>query len=90
MNDKLTVVLYLRTTRGNHVTFYAEVKGNRGTASRGGSKNSGMPAHVRGWNVGVKVYIAVDDHGDDHVFVYKTGGSNQGSQGELITDFIGE
>lgn len=35
--------------------FYGEIQGNRGLASRQGTKNSGIWAHIRGWNVGVKI-----------------------------------
>jgi hypothetical protein len=56
--------------------FYAEIKGNRGPTSRMGTPNSGMWAHVRGWNVGVEVHCIVDRDGKDVIVVNKTGGSN--------------
>jgi len=56
--------------------FYAEIQGNRGMASRMGTKTSGMWAHIRGWNVGVKVECYHDDNGKDVIYVSATNGSN--------------
>lgn len=55
--------------------FYAEIQGNRGGASRMGSKDSGISGHIRGWHVGGSVSC---DHneGKDHVVVSLTGGSS--------------
>ncbi len=58
--------------------FYAEIQGNRGMATRMGTKESGMFAHIRGWDVGVKVFLDWDEEEQrDIVTVYQTGGSNQ-------------
>ena len=35
--------------------FYGNMKGNRGEITRCGAKSSGLRAHVRGWEVGVRV-----------------------------------
>jgi len=66
--------------------FYAEIQGNRGTASRMGTANSGIQSHIRGWDIGVKVIGGVDENGNDVFHVYKTGGSNGRSvpSGEVI------
>lgn len=56
--------------------FYGSMKGNRGGVSRCGSKRSGITAHIRGWNVGVRVNIFVNDKGEDTVHIYQTKGSN--------------
>jgi len=63
--------------------FYAEIQGNRGSASRMGTPNSGIEGHIRGWDVGVKVYgsvIGYVDSGklqtDDEFQVVVTSGSN--------------
>ena len=61
--------------------FYASIQGNRGEATRMGSKNSGIEGHVRGWNVGAKVRCYVDKDGSDCVSVDLTSGSN--SMGRL-------
>lgn len=56
--------------------FYAEIQGNRGMASRQGTKSSGIWSHTRGWNIGVEVQCYVGDDGKDHIRVYRTGGSS--------------
>lgn len=66
--------------------FYAEIQGNRGPASRMGSKDSGITSHVRGWDVGVRVAIHHVD-GTDYVSVFRTGGSNGHSSDKLIAQF---
>jgi hypothetical protein len=55
--------------------FYANIKGNRGEATRGGSKESGMYAHIRGWDVGCRVYLSHDGN-RDMCSVFITSGSN--------------
>lgn len=37
--------------------FYASIQGNRGQATRMGTKKSGMSGHIRGWNIGCRVYM---------------------------------
>lgn len=66
--------------------FYASIQGNRGEATRMGTKNSGIYGHIRGWNIGVIINI---DHvdGKDNVRVFKTAGSNGGCNEELIAEF---
>ena len=56
--------------------FYAEIKGNRGKASRQGFKDSGMWGHIRGWNSGVEVECRVDSEDLDYIEVYATKGSS--------------
>lgn len=56
--------------------FRATIKGTRGQASRLGSKNSGIKAHVNGWDVGIDVCASVNTDGQDEFRVYLTGGSN--------------
>lgn len=55
--------------------FRATIKGQRGEASRLGSKQSGIVAEVNGWNKGIKIYASHRD-GKDVFEVYLTGGSN--------------
>jgi hypothetical protein len=57
--------------------FYANIQGNRGEATRMGTKSSGLSGHIRGWNVGARVEVSHED-GHDVVRVYRTGGSNFG------------
>jgi len=56
--------------------FYGSLQGNRGEATRQGTPASGIAAHPRGWNVGVRVEGYVNDAGADEFAVYITGGSN--------------
>ncbi len=56
--------------------FYGSLEGSaRTTATRRGSKASGVSAHVRGWDIGLEV-IAHDHNGNDAISVYLTRGSN--------------
>ena len=72
---------------GSMAHFYAEIQGNRGEATRMGTKESGVLGHIRGWSVGAKVVCIYDDlSGKDIVRVFRTGGSNN-SSGELVTEF---
>lgn len=64
--------------------FRATIQGQRGQASRLGSKSGGMSATVNGWNVGVSIE-ASHENGRDIIRVYENGGSN-GSRGALIAE----
>ncbi|NIQ33462.1 MAG: hypothetical protein GTN80_07460 [Nitrososphaeria archaeon] len=64
--------------------FYAEIQGNRGLASRMGTKDSGMWGHIRGWNIGVKVVCEVNKDGKDEITLIRTGGSNGRGNQETI------
>lgn len=68
--------------------FYADIEGSRGRATRCGSQSSGIEAHPRGWNVGVRVRGYVNDAGQDEFHVYATGGSN-GRGGETLLAIVG-
>lgn len=63
--------------------FRAVIQGNRGKASRLGTKSTGMYANVNGWNLGIQVDASHID-GKDVFTVYKTGGSNAGYSREKI------
>lgn len=70
--------------------FYGDLQGNRGEATRMGTKSSGIRAHVRGWNVGARIHVKVDRDGNDHVYVYRTSGSNGSRSDVLIADFTSQ
>jgi len=36
----------------------------------------GLEAHIRGWNIGVRVVISIGEDGKDIIHVYQTKGSN--------------
>ena len=66
--------------------FYASIQGNRGEATRMGTKSSGIDGHIRGWTSGVKVYGHYDEtHDFDHFDIYLSSGSN----GHYSDEFIG-
>lgn len=68
--------------------FYGNMQGNRGETTRGGSMSSGIRAHVRGWNAGVRVegraYGVQGENVQDGFKVYMTGGSNGHGREVLI------
>lgn len=65
--------------------FRAVIKGQRGEASRLGSKNSGINTSVNGWNAGVRV-VAEHVDGKDVFHVYRAWGSNGGrALGQRVT-----
>lgn len=55
--------------------FYASIQGNRGEATRGGSKDSGIYGHIRGWHIGARVDVDAIGTTRDEVTVQITGGS---------------
>ena len=62
--------------------FRATIQGNRGEASRLGTKNSGLDVTVNGWNVGVSVTARYNSEtGNDEIRVFVTKGSNGGHGG---------
>lgn len=66
--------------------FYSTVEGSAKTvATRGGTKDSGISGHIRGWNVGVRVFGWHDEKTGEDVFeVYSTGGSNNSLTKKLL------
>ncbi len=69
--------------------FYAAIQGNRGEATRMGTKSSGISGHIRGWNIGARVVMEHID-GKDVCRVYRTGGSNWCVSSQLIAEFTTE
>lgn len=68
--------------------FIGYLQGNRGQASRLGTKASGIYSKVSGWNIGAEIVIDYDENTKkDIVKIYKTGGSNGSIAGELLTTF---
>ena len=63
--------------------FYAEIEGNRGEATRCGTKGSGIRCHIRGWHEGIAVYLNYRD-GKTVMSVYRTSGSTGGSPQQLV------
>ena len=68
--------------------FYADIQGNRGEATRMGTKASGIAGHIRGWHTGARVSVDYDENtGKDIVRVFRTGGSSGRGQSELIAEW---
>lgn len=63
--------------------FRATIQGNRGMASRLGSKNSGLRVRANGWNVGIAIDVRHED-GKDVFDVFRTSGSGYGGVRKLI------
>jgi hypothetical protein len=64
--------------------FYVSAQGARGETTRTGTPNSGIVAHVRGWDIGIPVH-GWDDNGVDVFGVYRTGGSNGSVESHIGT-----
>lgn len=68
--------------------FYGEIQGNRGEATRMGTKDSGFRGHIRGWHVGGSVNCHYNESKDrDEISIYATKGSN-GYGSEHLADVI--
>lgn len=68
--------------------FYGSMIGSRSERTCMAGKNGGINAHIRGWNVGAKVWIHFNEETQkDEVTVYKTGGSNGATSDKVITTF---
>ena len=64
--------------------FYATIQGAKGEASRTGSKQSGIYAHARGWDIGGSVEVSHDEEsGTDTVVFFITKGSNNSGAKEI-------
>jgi len=65
--------------------FYGTMTGQARTAvTRQGGQNSGVHAHVRGWNIGIRT-TAFDSNGNDAIVVsLTTGSSGRGPNKELL------
>jgi len=63
------------------------MKGNRGEATRMGTAKSGFQAHIRGWNIGARIILRVDEDGNDSVTIYQTSGSNDRGSEVLLGTF---
>jgi hypothetical protein len=68
--------------------YYANIQGNRGEATRMGTKSSGLHAHVRGWNIGVRVSVSWDEvNKKDIVTIYQTSGSNGHAPDKFLMEY---
>lgn len=68
--------------------FYADIQGNRGEATRMGTKQSGIGGHIRGWHVGARVSLHFNELLNcDVCHVQATKGSS-GYGSEHLADII--
>lgn len=68
--------------------FYATVNGqSKTTATKCGNKQSGMYAHIRGWNIGATIDLMVDSDNEDILCIEITGGSNNAATKKFIGRF---
>lgn len=70
--------------------FLGSVQGQRGEATRLGSKNSGLVVRANGWQSGVKVVAGTNSDGVDVFDIYATGGSGYGTGQGLIATVSSE
>ena len=54
--------------------LFGEMKGARGAVTR--CSNSKLTSHVRGWNLGIKVFADIDKDGNEVFEIYQSKGSN--------------
>jgi len=67
--------------------FYGSMKGSGALdVTRQGNKNSGLTAHIRGWDQGVYIECTVDGDGKECISIYITGGSNHPERREPIEE----
>lgn len=67
--------------------FYGTVKGNRGQASRLGTKASGLKVTADGWTLGGMMTMYQDSEGNDHIDFFLDGGSG-GSVNKVLAQFV--
>ena len=66
--------------------FYADIQGNRGQATRMGTKKSGLDGHIRGWHIGARVWMCFNEETqEDECTIDLTGGSRNGGSKRLGT-----
>jgi len=63
-------------------TFYGTVQGNRGTATRGGSKDSGIHTSAQSWDGSIQVTLYKQE-GQTYARIYVAQGSHAGG-GRLL------
>jgi hypothetical protein len=64
--------------------FYANIQGNRGEATRMGTPTSGIQGHIRGWSIGGRVQLWVNDNGEDIISIELTSGSNYSGPAKIL------
>ena len=71
--------------------FYGTIDGARtSTATKTGTKNSGLVTHAAGWNGAIRVDIGVDENGKDTFVVSQVEWRGSGVNRELCAGVLGE
>ena len=68
--------------------FLGSVKGSAGETSRVGHSTTGLDAHIRGWNIGIRIRLSVNSKDQDVIHVWKTSGSAGRQPDELLTTIV--
>ena len=63
--------------------FFAQINAGRKIVTRLGHKTKGMVVVAQGWDIGVRVDLQ-HVKGSDIITVWKTGGTNRGTDKEII------
>jgi len=67
--------------------FFASIQGQK-TKPLTRSDGTLIFGHIRGWTVGCRIVINVDKTGENHVYIYRTHGSEgTGKKDTLIVDY---
>ena len=69
--------------------FYGTLQGNRGRATRCGSKKSGMQTYCASWDGAIVCSTYINEKGEDCVKVEKTTWQGQGENKVLYDGLIG-
>lgn len=65
--------------------FYGTIRGKaQTTATRIGTVNSGMYAHIRGWNFGAAIRLDTTENDEDHIAIFLTSGSKNENSSKCI------
>ena len=71
--------------------FYGVVAGNRGQATRGGTKTSGYLTIAASWDGAIQVRLSYDPKTDkNHYVIYQSKWHGKGVESEIAKGIIGE
>ena len=65
--------------------FYADIHGNKGRATKEGTKKSGIKGHIRGRDIGAIVYMEYNEKTQqDECTIHLTNGSTGNKRAKLL------
>ncbi len=88
MKDLTNLTKFLKENKLAH--FYAKIQGNRGEATRTGTKNSGITADIASWSGSVHVELWKHDNGKDYATVWLRRWQGKGIEKMLYQGPVGE